>query len=102
MAEEATQEETTTEEVVAEDLVAKEAVVSEATEVQLQEEKVDSEAIAVDHLHLTDLQEETVVFLLTDQKEKAVFLKELRDVLMLQDHLTHQDQEDQEETNFFS
>ena len=65
-------------------------------------EKVDSEAIAVDHLHLTDLQEETVVFHLTVRKEKAVFLKEHRDVQTLQDHQKHLEQDAQEKTKLFS
>jgi hypothetical protein len=57
----------------------------EATEIQLQE-KVDSGATEV------RLQEEV-------KEEKAVFLKELQDVLKAL--VTHQDQEDQEETNIF-
>ena len=104
MAEEAAQEETTTEEAVAvlavEDLAAKEAVVSEVTEAQLQDAKAVLEATVA--FHQTDLQEEAKVFLLTDQEEKADFLKEHQDVLMLRDHLMLQDQEDQEETNIFS
>ena len=57
----------------------------EATEIQLQE-KVVSEAIEV------RLQEEV-------KEEKAEFLKEHQDVQKAL--VTHQDQEDQEETNIF-
>lgn len=98
---EATQEETTTEEVVA-DLAVEDlaVVVLEATEaVLLQKEKADLEATV--EVHLTGQLAEEKDFHLTVQEEKAVFLKELQDVLTLQE-LMLQEQEDQEKTNTFS
>lgn len=97
---EAALEETTTEEVVvlAEVDLAAEAVL-EATEVRLQKEKAALEATEADHL--TDQLAEVKVFHLTDQEERADFLKELHVVLKEQD-LKLQEQEDREETKSFS
>ena len=98
---------TITEEVLV-DLVAEEAQLQEEKEALLQEEKVlavDLEAIetqlqekVVSEATEDLLQEEKVVFHLTDQEPK-VHLKEPQDVLRAL--VMHQDQEDQEETNIF-
>ena len=94
----------TTEEVVA-DLVEEEAILEvqlqEEKEALLQEEKVqaDLEATEILRLEKVDLaEEEKVVFHLTDLELK-VHLTEHLDVLKAL--VTHQDQEDQEETNIY-
>jgi hypothetical protein len=91
---------TITEEVLVEVLVAEEVLLQEEKEALLQEEKVqavDLEAIETQLLEKADSdQEEKVVFHLTDLELK-VHLTEHQDVLKAL--VTHQDQEDQEETN---
>ena len=95
----------TTEEALA-DLVAEEVLLQEEKEVLLQEEKVLADLEATEVLHLEKavldqeahlLQEEKVAFHLTDLQEKAL-QKEHQDVLKVL--VMHQDQEDQEETNY--
>ena len=95
-----------TEEAQVEVLVVEEVLLQEEKEVLLQDVRVqvvDSEVIeiqlqekvvSVQEVHL--LQEEKVVFHLTDQELK-VLLTEHQDVLKAL--VIHQDQEDQEETN---
>ena len=97
---------TITEEVLVEVLVVEEVLLQEEKEALLQEEKVqvvDLEAIetqlqekVVSEATEDLLQEEKVVFHLTDLELK-VRLTEHQDVLKAL--VTHQDQEDQEETN---
>ena len=99
---------TITEEVLVEVLVVEEVLLQEEKEALLQEEKVlvvDLEAIEIQLQEKVDsgqeahqLQEERVVFLLTDLELK-VHLTEHQDVLKAL--VTHQDQEDQEETNIY-
>ena len=99
---------TITEEILVVDLVVEEVLLQEEKEVLLQEEKdqADLEATEVlllekvvsdQEVHL--LQEEKVVFHLTELREK-VLQKEPQDVLKAL--VIHQDQEDQEETNTIS
>ena len=88
------------------DLVVEEVLLQEEKVVLLQEEKdqADLEATEVLLLEKADsdqevhqLQEEKVVFHLTEPQEQKVHLIELQDVLKAL--VIHQDQEDQEETN---
>lgn len=94
---------------VAEDVITMEEilVVDLAEEVQLQEEKVALHQDVKADLEATEIQlQEKVVSEAKEvrlqeevKEEKAVFLKEHPDVLKTLE--THQDQEDQEETNTF-
>ena len=92
---------TITEEILVEVLVVEEVQLQEEKEALLQEEKVqaDLEATEILRLEKVDLaEEEKVVFHLTDLELK-VHLTEHLDVLKAL--VTHQDQEDQEETNIY-
>jgi hypothetical protein len=95
-----------TEEAQVVDLVVEEVLLQEEKGILLQEEKdqADLEATEVLLLEKVDsdqeahqLQEEKVVFHLTEHQEQKVHLIELQDVLKAL--VIHQDLEDQEETN---